>query len=424
MSNIPKDKGFDATLALLKEGYLFISNRRRRYNTDIFQARLLLEKAIFISGPEAAQFFYDNAHFYRQGALPGRVQRTLTGKNGLQSLDGELHQRRKAMFMALMQPESRETLMQRIESHWCHDLALWRKQEQIILLPAMQEILFKAACDWAGVEYSDADVKPCAHALGDMVNGFGGVGPRYWKGRTGRLRMERWATAAIEKTRKNRATEEVTPLQRIVWHRDEKGSLMDTKVAAIELLNLIRPIVAIATYIAFIAHALQRYPWTRDLLIPKNHYTHAFVQEVRRYYPFTPFVGARVKEDCRWKDYHLPKNRLVILDVYGIDHDPRIWNNPDAFMPERFLIWKENDFTFIPQGGGDPHTGHRCAGEEITVDAMKLAAEFLVELHYNVPVQDLSINLTNIPTGPKSNIILQNIRLAQRSSAPNLLQAA
>lgn len=43
-------------------------------------------------------------------------------------------------------------------------------------------------------------------------------------------------------------------------------------------------------------------------------------------------------------------------------------------------------FDLIPQGGGDPNFGHRCAGEWLTIDAMRVGLEFLAKrLTYEVP---------------------------------------
>ena len=41
---IPKDRGFDDSLAVLNEGYTFISKRCNELQTDVFQTRLLLQK--------------------------------------------------------------------------------------------------------------------------------------------------------------------------------------------------------------------------------------------------------------------------------------------------------------------------------------------------------------------------------------------
>ncbi len=98
--HIPRDAGLDSTLGLVSDGYMFITNRRRRNRSDVFQTRLLLQKVICMGGAEAAKLFYDTDHFLRHGATPERVQKTLFGQGGVQGLDGEAHRWRKQMFMA------------------------------------------------------------------------------------------------------------------------------------------------------------------------------------------------------------------------------------------------------------------------------------------------------------------------------------
>jgi fatty-acid peroxygenase len=101
---MPHEDGIDHTISLMREGYLYILNRRRSFNCDVFETRLLGIKAICMGGKEAAEIFYDPEKFQREGAAPHRLVETLFGKKGIQTLDGEHHRRRKEMFMALMSP--------------------------------------------------------------------------------------------------------------------------------------------------------------------------------------------------------------------------------------------------------------------------------------------------------------------------------
>jgi fatty-acid peroxygenase len=45
-------------LALLSDGYRFISKRRRRHRSDVFETRRMLRKAVCVAAEEAAGMFY------------------------------------------------------------------------------------------------------------------------------------------------------------------------------------------------------------------------------------------------------------------------------------------------------------------------------------------------------------------------------
>jgi fatty-acid peroxygenase len=134
--------------------------------------------------------------------------------------------------------------------------------------------------------------------------------------------------------------------------------------------------------------------------------------EVRRFYPFFPFVGARVRKDFQWRGFDFPEGRRTILDLYGTNHGPRTWQDPLEFRPERFASWDGCPFNFIPQGGGDPDGNHRCPGERIVIDQVKVALRFLVEkLSYELPDQNLTLDTSRMPALPRSRIIISRVKL-------------
>jgi fatty-acid peroxygenase len=108
-----------------------------------------------------------------------------------------------------------------------------------------------------------------------------------------------------------------------------------------------------------------------------------------------------------------------LLDVYGTNHDPALWDHPDEFRPERFKSWRTDPFALIPQGGADPVRGHRCPGEIITMHGLSLALHFLTRCAtYRVPKQDLSYSLRRMPTRPKSGFVMSNVRATPALDAP------
>jgi fatty-acid peroxygenase len=409
-----RDTSFDSTFAFLREPYEFISKRCSRYGTDVFETRLLLQPAICVLGADAAELICDNTRFQRHGAMPHRVRATLLGEGGVQGLDDDEHRHRKAMFMSLMTPariaDMRQITVELLEQAG----AAWEEAGEVVLYEAIQPVLTRAACAWAGVRIPESEVGERSAELTAMFHDAGAVGPAHWRSRSARRHAEDWIRQVIMDIRS--ATHESDPdgaAHVIALHRDLAGELLPPQVAAVELLNILRPIVAVAVFITFAAHALAEFPECRSRLTGgEDGYTEQFVQEVRRFYPFFPAVAARVRGTFEWQGHVFPKGRRVLLDLYGTNHDPRIWDRPMEFRPERFRDASPSEFAFIPQGPGDHFLNHRCPGEAITVELMKTVVEFLTtRLAYGVPQQDLTVDMSRLPALPRSRFVIDNIDL-------------
>jgi len=403
----------DSTLALLNEGYAFIPRRCQRYRSDIFETRLMLTKAICMTGEEAAEVFYEPGRFTRKGALPQTTLRLLQDRGSVQVMDGEAHRWRKRMFMSLMTPEGVEQLVDATAEEWCARIGKWERMGEVVLFHEVEEILCRAACGWAGVPLSESESKQRTREFAAMIDGAGSAGPRNWRGLILRQRTERWIRDVIERVRAGELeVADGSAAHVIAWHRDLNGEQLDTKVAAVELINVLRPVVAVARFVTFAALALHEHPECRQTLrAGGDAYIGLFVQEVRRFYPFFPFVGGRVLDDFEWRGRRFAKGAWVLLDLYGTNHDTRVWYEPGAFRPERFHRWDGSAFNFIPQGGGDHHDNHRCAGEWVTIELMKRTVHLLTEeMQYDVPEQDLRIDTSRMPTIPKSRLVISNVR--------------
>ena len=200
-------------------------------------------------------------------------------------------------------------------------------------------------------------------------------------------------------------------LDLVCRHRDADGGPLDEKTAAVELLNVVRPTTAVAWFVAFTAHALHKWPEHRAPLADGGvPFTAAFAHEVRRFYPFVPFLGGLAARDLYWRGEWVPAGGLVVLDVYGQNHDESLWGDPYAFRPRRFLERPVERDELIPQGGGDPAAGHRCPGEGITVGVLEALAVRLARTEYTVPEQNLAIPLHRVPTRPHSGVLLSGVR--------------
>lgn len=409
---IPRDPYIDNSFFVLTEGYQYISNRCKKYDTYLFQTRLLGKKVICISGKEAAQIFYDEDKFQRHGATPKFVQKTLFGENGVQTLDDEAHKHRKEMFMTLMTKEHLDEIKEMALFYWIKAIDQWTKKEKIVLLPESEKIMCQIACKWAGVPLAENEIEDKAKDLALLIDSFGSLGPKNVRGRMARKRIEEWVRGVIHKIRqKTIIAPEHSPSYVIAWHKDLNGQLLSEQIAAVELINILRPIVAVGRYVMFGALALHEFNDMADQLnFDDNEEVQMFVQEVRRFYPFTPFLGAIVKKEFFFGGHDFNKGTLVLLDVYGINHDPALWEDPYQFNPFRFNKDINNYSQFIPQGGGDYFNGHRCAGERVTIELMKESLRALKnKMNYTVPKQNLHYSLRRIPSEIESRFIIENV---------------
>jgi fatty-acid peroxygenase len=402
-------------LQLLTRGYGWLPDKRRQLGRRTVPTRLGGLKVLGIEGPEAARFLYDEDHVRRAHALPEPVQATLFGKGAVHTLDGEMHRVRKSMFIGLlMREDGIASLVQQVGAAWDDAARDWATRDRIVVFDEAGRVLAGAVCRWAGVPVTDDEVPSVARDLMSLVDGFATGGPRHFRARRARGRREAWLARLVEDVRSGATTVPVgSAVEAVARHKDADGEELEPRVAAVELLNILRPTTAIAWFTAFSAHALIRWPDNRGRLADGDAaFAEAFAHEVRRFYPFAPFIGGRAPGEIAWDGERIPKNTMVLLDLYGQNHDVDLWEDPYAFRPERFLaaeggVREIGAFELVPQGGGDPRTNHRCPGEQLTVGVLSVLAVRLARLEFDVPEQDLSISLSRIPARPASGVVLR-----------------
>ncbi|MEU1117434.1 MULTISPECIES: cytochrome P450 [unclassified Streptomyces] len=400
---------FDSTLALMVQGYAWLPDRRRRSGGRPVVCRLMGKRAVAIHGPEAVRFFYDEGHVERRGALPGPLLDTLFGRGAVHTLDGREHRVRKDLFMSLLKDrDGLSSLVDHLEVQWDLARQRWSGRGRLVLFDEVSLILTRAVCAWSGVSLSDREAEETAGDLVAMVDGFASAGPRHLRARRARRRQEARLARRVENVRsKAEEAPEGSVLAAVAAHRDADGNLLDPRTAAVEVLNVIRPTVAVTWFFTFAAHALHRWPEHRAPLAEGDAaYARAFAHEVRRFYPFAPFIGGLAARDLRWDGHDIPAGGMVLLDLYGHNHDPQLWNDPYTFDPSRFLGREPGRDELVPQGGGDPSTNHRCPGEDVVLRVLETLVPRLAELRYDVPEQNLDIPLRRVPTAPRSGFVL------------------
>ena len=173
------------------------------------------------------------------------------------------------MFLSLMSAERIAGLAELSAEHWHRYATNLGRRGLVVLFDEVCEIMCRAVCAWAGIPLRESDVRSRTDDFVAMIDAGAAVGLRHWQGRWARNRAEHWIERLVEDVRTHRlAVDEACALHAIAWHRDTSGELLDKRIAAVELINVVRPTVAVAWYIMFAAMALHQYPECRSVCWP------------------------------------------------------------------------------------------------------------------------------------------------------------
>ncbi|HWR84658.1 MAG TPA: cytochrome P450 [Rhodoglobus sp.] len=397
----------DSSLAFLTEGYRFGQHRFDRLDTDAFSTRLLGRRVTMLRGADAARFFYEGGRFTRDRALPVSVLHSLQDEGSVQTLAGDAHRRRKGMFLGMIDDAGMSALVDAFRRRWQNAVPRWAQQPSVHLHDEVARLLTGAACDWAGIPLTDDELDARTGEFLAMFGRAGTFGPLNWAARAQRLRTEAWARRVVGEVEPVPGS----PLEAIVRHVDADGQPLTRDAAAVELLNVLRPTVAVARFVVFAAWALRRHPeWASRFAAGDDDELGAFVQEVRRFSPFFPVVGGRAAADLEWQGIPFPRDSWVLLDLFATNRHHTIWVDPERFDPTRFRSPHGRN-EFIPQGAGVATDGHRCPGEEPTVDLLAESVRLLTRgMRYTVPPQDLRVSLRRFPAIPQSGFVMTDVR--------------
>jgi len=112
------------------------------------------------------------------------------------------------------------------------------------------------------------------------------------------------------------------------------------------------------------------------------------IKEALRQHPPAPLLIPReCRSPCRVLGFDVPAGAMVLVNAWAIGRDPKDWDTPEEFVPERFedsgVDFKGTDFEFIPFGAGR----RMCPGIGFGLANMELALACLL-YHFDWELPD------------------------------------
>ncbi len=155
-------------------------------------------------------------------------------------------------------------------------------------------------------------------------------------------------------------------LAMMVLARDERGDGLSDGQLRDELATLIvagheTTATAIAWGVELLTHNPHVLGQARE---HDDAYLDALAKEVLRVRSPIPIAAARyLSEPFPIGPWTIPPGVPLIVDAYGVHHDPEVYPEPDVFRPARFSTEQPDAYSFVPFGGG----AHRCIGATLAL---------------------------------------------------------
>jgi len=165
--------------------------------------------------------------------------------------------------------------------------------------------------------------------------------------------------------------EDHTMLSEILRAKDEDGNSMSKPQLRDEFMTLFAAgFETTGTSLAWCFLLLAKYPEYQELQeldtnnpssFFKSPWLNAFLSETLRLFPSAWIVSRKNVEEDIIDDQRIPKKTTIFISIFGMHRDPRYWENPEEFSPERFIDTEQNP-SYHPYGIGP----RKCIGSHLS----------------------------------------------------------
>ncbi|XP_032292922.1 cytochrome P450 4p1-like isoform X1 [Drosophila virilis] len=134
-------------------------------------------------------------------------------------------------------------------------------------------------------------------------------------------------------------------------------------------------------------------------------YLDRFIKETIRMFPPVPFIGRQTLSETELPNgLILPARTQIIMHIFDIHRNPKYWDSPEEFDPDRFLpenSMKRQTYAYIPFSAGQ----RNCIGQKYAMLETKTLLIFILKRFKILPITD-----------PKELVLFNGITLCVKNN--------
>lgn len=386
-----------------REPLPFLEQCRERYgNTFTLRLRHLGTWVLLADPEDVKRIFSADTNDLGVG-VPNLALRPVLGAHSVMLSEEPEHMARRKLMLPRFHGERMREDAEAMTELARREVRAWPEGEPFELWPRMQELTQEVVMRAVfGEDEGRLDrLRMLLTNLTEAVNDEGRLrklalfGPRWLERSRGwRQAMEPVEEAVLAEARRRRDEGEdgrKDAVSILVEARNEDGSPLSEKDLRDELLTLLTD-GPTSSSLAWVFERLLRHPeklarLQEEVLAGEGEaYLDAVIKETLRLRPPVSVVVRRLLRPATLGGYDLPGGTLVAPCVYLVHNSAEIYDDPESFVPERFLERRAAVPTWIPFGGG----ARRCLAASYAEQEMKRVVRTVLEEVELTPVESRS----------------------------------
>ena len=356
---------------------------------------------VVVSDPEAVKTVFTAPPEVAPSAAGASPIAPVMGPSSVIVLTGPEHMRQRKLLLPPFHGERMRAYEQVIVEACRKDMAGWRLGRRMrlqghtraITLEVILRAVFGVEAERMGpLRAAIGELLEPMHTLALLRAALRSPAPGRPDGAIGRAldRLDELIYAEIAGRREQSDLgERADILSLLMQARDEDGQAMTDAELRDELVTLLLAgHETTATAVAWAVERLVRHPEKLSRLVAEldggegEEYLTAVVNETLRVRPVVPIVVRMLTQELQVGSYALPPGTRVVPSIYLTNRNPRAYEDPEEFRPERYMGSAPETFSWIPFGGGI----RRCIGASFAQLEMRLMLRtMLAELQPRAP---------------------------------------